>query len=287
MNTLKKTKMILNKYDIKANKRFGQNFLIDDNILENIVEVSNISKSDLVIEIGPGLGNLTEYVINKAGYMLLVEIDNKMIQILNDRFKEKDNYSLLNDDVLKINLDKKVEEIEKKLNIKFNKIKVVANLPYYITTPILFKLLQDESRIDSITVMVQKEVAERMVARSKTKDYGILTLMVEYLSDANIEFIVPKDSFIPAPNVTSAIISLRKNKKFRVNDEKIFFDLIHKSFAKRRKTMINSLFLSNFNGMDKEILNEIFNQLDIDKNVRAEELEIEDYINITDIINDM
>lgn len=287
MNTLKKTKMILNKYDIKANKRFGQNFLIDDNILENIVEVSNISKSDLVIEIGPGLGNLTEYVINKAGYMLLVEIDNKMIQILNDRFKEKDNYSLLNDDVLKINLDKKVEEIEKKLNLKFNKIKVVANLPYYITTPILFKLLQDESRIDSITVMVQKEVAERMVARSKTKDYGILTLMVEYLSDANIEFIVPKDSFIPAPNVTSAIISLRKNKKFRVNDEKIFFDLIHKSFAKRRKTMINSLYLSNFNGMDKENLNQIFNQLGIDKNVRAEELEIEDYINITDIINDM
>ena len=287
MNTLKKTKMILNKYDIKANKRFGQNFLIDDNILENIVEVSNISKSDLVIEIGPGLGNLTEYVINKAGYMLLVEIDNKMIQILNDRFKEKDNYSLLNDDVLKINLDKKVEEIEKKLNLKFNKIKVVENLPYYITTPILFKLLQDESRIDSITVMVQKEVAERMVARSKTKDYGILTLMVEYLSDANIEFIVPKDSFIPAPNVTSAIISLRKNKKFRVNDEKIFFDLIHKSFAKRRKTMINSLYLSNFNGMDKENLNQIFNQLGIDKNVRAEELEIEDYINITDIINDM
>ena len=287
MNTLKKTKMILNKYDIKANKRFGQNFLIDDNILENIVEVSNISKSDLVIEIGPGLGNLTEYIIDKAGYMLLVEIDNKMIQILNDRFKEKDNYSLLNDDVLKINLDKKVEEIEKKLNIKFNKIKVVANLPYYITTPILFKLLQDESRIDSITVMVQKEVAERMVARSKTKDYGILTLMVEYLSDANIEFIVPKDSFIPAPNVTSAIISLRKNKKFTVKDEKLFFDLIHKSFAKRRKTMINSLYLSNFNGMDKENLNQIFNQLGIDKNVRAEELEIEDYINITDIINDM
>ena len=287
MNTLKKTKMILNKYDIKANKRFGQNFLIDDNILENIVEVSNISKSDLVIEIGPGLGNLTEYVINKAGYMLLVEIDNKMIQILNDRFKEKDNYSLLNDDVLKINLDKKVEEIEKKLNIKFNKIKVVANLPYYITTPILFKLLQDESRIDSITVMVQKEVAERMVARSKTKDYGILTLMVEYLSDANIEFIVPKDSFIPAPNVTSAIISLRKNKKFNVKDEKLFFDLIHKSFAKRRKTMINSLYLSNFNGMDKENLNQIFNQLGMDNNVRAEELEIEDYINIADTISVM
>ena len=287
MNTLKKTKMILNKYDIKANKRFGQNFLIDDNILENIVEVSNISKSDLVIEIGPGLGNLTEYIIDKAGYMLLVEIDNKMIQILNERFKEKDNYSLLNNDVLKINLDEKIDEIEKKLNIKFNKIKVVANLPYYITTPILFKLLQDESRIDSITVMVQKEVAERMVAHSKTKDYGILTLMVKYLSDANIEFVVPKESFIPAPNVTSAIISLRKNKKFRVNDEKIFFDLIHKSFAKRRKTMINSLYLSNFNGMDKENLNQIFNQLGIDKNVRAEELEIEDYINITDIINDM
>lgn len=287
MNTLKKTKMILNKYDIKANKRFGQNFLIDDNILENIVEVSNISKSDLVVEIGPGLGNLTEYIIDKAGYMLLVEIDNKMIQILNERFKEKDNYSLLNDDVLKINLDKKVEEIEKKLNIKFNKIKVVANLPYYITTPILFKLLQDESRIDSITVMVQKEVAERMVAHSKTKDYGILTLMVKYLSDANIEFIVPKESFIPAPNVTSAIISLRKNKKFNVKDEKLFFDLIHKSFAKRRKTMINSLYLSNFNGLEKEKVNEIFSKLGMDNNVRAEELEIEDYINIADTISVM
>ena len=287
MNTLKKTKMILNKYDIKANKRFGQNFLIDDNILENIVEVSNISKSDLVVEIGPGLGNLTEYIIDKAGYMLLVEIDNKMIQILNERFKEKDNYSLLNDDVLKINLDKKVEEIEKKLNIKFNKIKVVANLPYYITTPILFKLLQDESRIDSITVMVQKEVAERMVAHSKTKDYGILTLMVKYLSDANIEFIVPKESFIPAPNVTSAIISLRKNKKFNVKDEKLFFDLIHKSFAKRRKTMINSLYLSNFNGLEKEKVNDIFSKLGMDKNVRAEELEIEDYINIADTISVM
>lgn len=287
MNTLKKTKMILNKYDIKANKRFGQNFLIDDNILENIVEVSNISKSDLVIEIGPGLGNLTEYIIDKAGYMLLVEIDNKMIQILNERFKEKDNYSLLNNDVLKINLDEKIDEIEKKLNIKFNKIKVVANLPYYITTPILFKLLQDESRIDSITVMVQKEVAERMVAHSKTKDYGILTLMVKYLSDANIEFVVPKESFIPAPNVTSAIISLRKNKKFNVKDEKLFFDLIHKSFAKRRKTMINSLNLSNFNGLEKEKVNEIFSKLGMDKNVRAEELEIEDYINIADTISVM
>ncbi len=287
MNTLKKTKMILNKYDIKANKRFGQNFLIDDNILENIVEVSNISKSDLVIEIGPGLGNLTEYIIDKAGYMLLVEIDNKMIQILNERFKEKDNYSLLNNDVLKINLDEKIDEIEKKLNIKFNKIKVVANLPYYITTPILFKLLQDESRIDSITVMVQKEVAERMVAHSKTKDYGILTLMVKYLSDANIEFIVPKESFIPAPNVTSAIISLRKNKKFNVKDEKLFFDLIHKSFAKRRKTMINSLYLSNFNGLEKEKVNEIFSKLGMDNNVRAEELEIEDYINIADTISVM
>ena len=287
MNTLKKTKMILNKYDIKANKRFGQNFLIDDNILEKIVEVSNISKSDLVIEIGPGLGNLTEYIIDKAGYMLLVEIDNKMIQILNERFKEKDNYSLLNNDVLKINLDEKIDEIEKKLNIKFNKIKVVANLPYYITTPILFKLLQDESRIDSITVMVQKEVAERMVAHSKTKDYGILTLMVKYLSDANIEFVVPKESFIPAPNVTSAIICLRKNKKFNVKDEKLFFDLIHKSFAKRRKTMINSLYLSNFNGLEKEKVNEIFSKLGMDKNVRAEELEIEDYIKIVDMINVM
>ena len=282
MNTLRKTKSILNKYGIRANKRFGQNFLIDDNILENIVSVSDVSKNDLVIEIGPGLGNLTEYIIEKAGYMLLVEIDNNMINILNDRFTKYNNYTLLNKDILKINIDEQINKIEDSIGKKFSNIKVVANLPYYITTPIIFKLLQDENRINKITVMVQKEVAERMVAKSNTKDYGILTLMVKYLSNANIEFIVPREAFIPPPNVTSAIINLKKVKNYTVKDEKLFFEFIHSSFAQRRKTMINSLSSTKFNNFNKEKLNSLFDKLNIDKNTRAEQLEIEDYIRISD-----
>ena len=238
-NTLEKTKNIMRINNIKANKRFGQNFLIDDNILENIVKSAEITNNDLVIEIGPGLGNLTEYLLEKAAYVILVEIDNNMINILNDRFKNNNNYILLNNDILKVNVDEIIENIENKLNRKFEKIKVVANLPYYITTPIIFKLLQNENRINEITVMVQKEVAERIVAKNKTKDYGILTLMVNYLGTSDIKLIVPNNSFIPAPNVTSAVIKITKNKRFTVKDEELLFKLIHSSFAQRRKNLLN------------------------------------------------
>lgn len=283
-NTLKITKSIMNKFNIVANKRFGQNFLVDDSILEGIVENANITKNDLVIEIGPGLGNLTDYILDRAGFAVLVEIDKKMIDILNDRFKDKDNYTLLNEDVLKISLDKYVTKLKEEKNLNFDKVKVVANLPYYITTPILFKLLQDETCIDEIMVMVQKEVADRMVANYKTKDYGILTLMIEYLSDADIKIIVPNNSFIPAPNVTSAVIGLKKRKKYTVKNEKLLFELIHASFAKRRKKMINSLQMSNFNNFNKNQIEEIFESCNIDFNTRAEELPIEKYIEIVDKI---
>lgn len=283
-NTLKITKSIMNKYNIVANKRFGQNFLVDDSILEGIVENANITKNDLVIEIGPGLGNLTDYILDRAGFAVLVEIDKKMIDILNDRFKDKDNYTLLNEDVLKISLDKYVTKLKEEKNLNFDKVKVVANLPYYITTPILFKLLQDETCIDEIMVMVQKEVADRMVANHKTKDYGILTLMIEYLSEADIKIIVPNNSFIPAPNVTSAVIGLKKRKKYTVKNEKLLFELIHASFAKRRKKMINSLQMSNFNNFNKNQIEEIFESCNIDFNTRAEELPIEKYIEIVDKI---
>lgn len=281
-NTLKITKNIMNKYNIKANKRFGQNFLIDDSVLEGIVENANISKNDLVIEIGPGLGNLTEYILERAGFTVLVEIDKNMIEILNDRFQNSDKFVLLNEDILKVSLDKYILKLKEERNINFEKVKVVANLPYYITTPILFKLLQEEESIDEIMVMVQKEVADRMVANPETKDYGILTLMIDYLSDADIKIIVPNDSFIPAPNVTSAVISLKKSRKYTVKNEKILFDLIHASFAKRRKKMINSLEMSNFNGLNKKQIEEIFKICDIDFNTRAEELKIEKYIQIAD-----
>lgn len=279
-NTLEKTKSIMKLNNIKANKRFGQNFLIDDNILENIVKSANLTKNDLVIEIGPGLGNLTEYLLENAGYLLLVEIDSNMIDILKERFKEQSNYILLNEDILKINIDNVVKEIEQKSNKKFNKIKVVANLPYYITTPIIFKLLQDENSIDEIIVMVQKEVAERIVAKHKTKDYGILTLMVNYLGESKIELIVPNESFIPAPNVTSAVVKIVKNKKIKVEREELLFKLIHSSFAQRRKKMINSLESTKFLNMTKSELEKLFIKCDISLNSRAEELELKDYIKI-------
>lgn len=284
MNTFKETKRILNTYGIKAKKKYGQNFLIDDNILNNIVNSADINENELIIEIGPGLGNLTSYILEKSSYALLIEIDNNMITILNDRFENKENFCLINKDILKINIDEEIERIENNIGRKFTNVKVVANLPYYITTPIIFKLLQDTSRINEIIVMVQKEVAERMVAKSNTKDYGILTLMVKYLSDAEIAFMVPREAFIPSPNITSAIIKLTKNKKYKVKDEKTFFNLIHCSFAQRRKTMINSLTSTKFNNLNKDELNDLFNKLNIDKNVRAEQLEIEDFIRISNEI---
>lgn len=280
IDTLNITKKIMNKYNIKANKRFGQNFLIDDNILENIISSSEISKKDLVIEIGPGLGNLSEYILNNCNFSILIEIDKNMEKILNDRLKNYNNYLLINEDVLKIDIDELVKKIELKNNIKYENVKVVANLPYYITTPIIFKLLQDSKRITDITVMVQKEVAERMVAKPKTKSYGILTIMVDYLSDANIEIIVPNTSFIPSPDVTSAVIKLVKNKKYDVKNEELFFKLIHSAFAQRRKKLSNSLESTHFMDMNKSEIEDLLINNNINLNIRAEELNINEYINI-------
>ena len=286
MNTLEITKKILNKYNIRANKRYGQNFLIDDDILTGIVNVADIKKEDLVIEIGPGLGNLTKYLLESAGYVIAVEIDKKMIEILNDRFSKYKNFLLLNEDILKVNIDEIIKKIEKESGIKYKNIKVVANLPYYVTTPIIFKLLQDENKINEITIMVQKEVADRMVANVKSKDYGILTLMVKYLADADIKLEVKNTCFIPAPNVTSSVIKLIKDKKYTVSNEKMLFDLIHSSFAQRRKKMINSLVATRFMNLDKSFIENIFKECNIDFNTRAEELSIEKYIQIVNNINE-
>ena len=284
MNTLSKTRSIMSKFNIIANKRYGQNFLIDDNILQGIVSAADITDEDLVIEIGPGLGNLTEYILNTAKYGLLVEIDPKMIAVLEDRFKDKTNYTLLNEDILKVDIDNLVEKIKTENNIDFKSVKVVANLPYYITTPIIFQLLEDSNCIESITVMVQKEVAERMTADSHSKEYGILTIMVDYFSNANIDIIVPNSSFIPEPGVTSAVITLKKNRKYKVNNEKVFFELVHKAFAQRRKKMTNSLSSNNFNNMSKQEIEELFTNCNLKLTTRAEELETIDFINIANSI---
>ena len=281
INTLRKTKEILNKYNIKANKRFGQNFLIDDNVLNKIINVADIKENELVIEIGPGLGNLSEYILLNSTYALLIEIDNNMITILSDRLSRYNNYKLVNKDILKIEIDSYIEEIENNRNISFTNVKVIANLPYYITTPILFKLLQDSKRINEIVVMVQKEVAQRMVAKPKTKDYGILTLMVEYLTNSEIMIDVPRSSFIPAPNVDSAVIKLVKNDKYKIENEEVLFELIHKAFAQRRKKMVNSLVSNKFMNLSKEDIENILNKCGISINARAEELSLNDYLSIT------
>ena len=278
MNTFRKTREILNKYGLTAKKKFGQNFLIDDNILDEISTSACINDDELIIEIGPGLGNLTSYLLKKSRYVLLVEIDNNMIEILNDRFKENTNYSLINEDILKVDLDEKISKIEEELSFSFKKVKVVANLTYYITTPILFKLLQDSKRVDEIVVMVQKEVADRMVASPKSKDYGILSVMIKYLADAKIIIKVPKEAFIPSPNVTSSVIKLVKNKKYECDDEEKLFELIHHAFAQRRKKMINSLESSKFLNLDKKRIKDAFNKVNLNENVRAEELSIEEFI---------
>lgn len=280
MNTLSKTRSIMNKFNIVANKRYGQNFLIDDNILQGIVSAADITSEDLVIEIGPGLGNLTEYILDRAKYALLVEIDPKMIAVLNDRFAMRKNYTLLNEDILKVNIDELVEKIKKENNMEFQSVKVVANLPYYITTPIIFELLEDSNCIESITVMVQKEVAERMTAESHSKEYGILTIMVDYFSNANIDIVVPNSSFIPEPGVTSAVITLKKQRKYEVNNEKLFFELVHKAFAQRRKKMTNSLSSNNFNNMSKQEIEDLFINCNLELTTRAEELETTDFVNI-------
>lgn len=282
INTLNITKKIMQQNNIVPTKRFGQNFLIDDLVLEGIAVKSEITKDDLVIEIGPGIGNLTEYLLDRTGFAILVEIDRKMIDVINNRFENRSNYLLLNEDVLKVDLDNIINEVEEKNNVKYKNVKVIANLPYYITTPIIFKLLQDSKRVSEIVVMVQKEVANRMVANFKTKDYGILTLMVGFLSSAKIEIDVPRDCFIPAPNVDSSVISLKKGKKYELDEkkEKLLFDLIHKAFSQRRKKMINSLFSNSFGNKSKEELEKIIQKCDLSLNSRAEELELNDYIKI-------
>ena len=248
MNLEQETRYILNKYNAHANKGYGQNFLIDQNVVDGIIEKAEVNKDDLIIEIGPGLGNLTSPLLENAGKVICIELDPKMVSILTDRFSLYNNFELINDDVLKVDLNKIIEE-----NSNFKSAKVVANLPYYITTPIIMKLLEDKLNLESITVMVQKEVAERLADRPGGKEVGSITYSINYYTDPEIIISVPRDSFIPAPNVDSAVIKLDvlKEPKVKVLDEELFFKIIKFSFLQKRKTLINSL--SNSGLMPKDL----------------------------------
>lgn len=280
-NAYDETNKILRKYGIKADKRLGQNFLISDFALESIIESVEINENDLVIEIGPGLGNLTEYILRKTKNVLLVEIDEKMLEILKDRFESKIVNEILNKDILKLDIDKYIEELELNNGTKYTDVKVIANLPYYITTPILFKLLEESKRVSSIVVMIQKEVAYRISSQEGTKDYGVLTIMINAYADTKLIIDVGREMFLPAPNVDSAVILIEKKEKYSIKDKVKFRELVSKSFANRRKKMVNSLEINGFLGKTKQELIEILKNNGIDETKRAEQISIEKYVQLS------
>ena len=277
MNIYEETKFLMNKYNINANKNLGQNFLIDEDVINKIVQAAEIDKNDIVIEIGPGLGTLTSKLLEKARKVIAIELDKKMITVLTDRFSLYHNFLIIEDDVLKVDLNKLIEE----QNIERSKVKIVANLPYYITTPIIMKLLEEKLNIQSITVMIQKEVADRLTEMPGGKNTGAITYCVYYYAEAQQILLVPNTSFIPAPKVNSEVIKLniRKEPPIKVEKEQEFFKIIKASFMQRRKTLINGL--SNAGISSKERIREILNSLGISENTRGESLTIEQFAQIT------
>ena len=280
-NILEETKLILKKYNIKANKSLGQNFLINNEVVENIVNSSEISNQDVVIEIGPGLGTLTKVLLEKAKKVICIELDKKMIKILNDRFNLYNNIEILNQDVLKVDLKTLIKN--EKANGAKN-VKIVANLPYYITTPIIMKLLEEELDLESITVMIQKEVADRLIAIPSKKNTGAITYSVYYYAESEEIMEVPNSSFIPEPEVTSKVIKLklRKEPVVKVENAEIMFRIIKCAFMQRRKTLLNSLTNTNvFKNKEEGI--KILENLGLNVNSRAENLTIEDYANLANL----
>lgn len=284
VNLYDETKQIMKQYGIKANKSLGQNFLINKDVVENIINSSEISEEDMVIEIGPGLGVLTKYLLEKAGKVLCIELDPKMIQILKDRFQSCSNFEIINDDVLKVNLNEIIKENKKTGTIK--NVKIVANLPYYITTPIVMKLLEEKLDIESITIMIQKEVADRLIEIPGGKNTGAITYTVYYYCESQKIMDVPNTSFIPEPDVTSEVIrmKIRKNPAVNVNNPKVMFMIIKSAFMQRRKTLLNALTNTQVFTSKQEGI-EILKKLGLDENVRAEKLNLQNYADISQIIS--
>ncbi len=269
---------IIKKHNIAFQKRFGQNFLIDRHVIEKIIKAADITKEDIVLEIGPGIGTLTQYLAEAANKVYAVEIDKNLIPVLEETLREYDNVHVINEDILKVDI--------KKLLGEKNTCKVVANLPYYITTPIIMRLFEEHIPAESITVMVQKEVAQRMQAAPKTKDYGALTLAVRYYAEAYIAANVPPNCFIPRPNVGSAVIRLTKWDKpiVHVEDEALMFQLIRASFNQRRKTLQNGI--NNFPGLSftKEEVSNALCSMGLDENIRGEALTLEQFAKLANIL---
>ena len=279
MSVLEETKYLMKKYKIKANKSLGQNFLIDDTVIEDIVGGASIGKDDLVIEIGPGLGSMTALLVEKAKKVICVELDKKMIKILDDRFIAYNNIELINEDVLKLDLNKLIKQEKEQNEIK--DVKIVANLPYYITTPIIMKLLEENLDLASITVMIQKEVADRLIEIPSGKNTGAITYTVYYYCECEKIREVENICFVPMPEVTSEVINLklRKEPAVKVENKKVFFNIIKSAFMQRRKTLLNALVNTGV-FKSKEEGAEILRKLNLREDIRAEKLTIEDFARI-------
>ena len=273
-----KTKKIVEKYGFSFKKNFGQNFLVDERVLGKIVSSAEISKDDVVIEVGPGIGTLTQALAKEAYKVVAVEIDTTLVPILGELLSDFDNIEIINEDILKVDLNAIAEKYPDK------KIKMVANLPYYITTPIIMNVLENHIPVESITVMIQKEVAYRMKAQPSTKDYGSLSLAVQYYCEPYLVANVPQNCFMPRPNVDSAVIKLTvmDKPKVQVNNEKFMFEFIKAAFSQRRKTLVNCIFSSGLLTLSKDEIGKMLNGLGYDERVRGESLTLEDYGKITD-----
>lgn len=274
---------ILRKYNFNFQKKYGQNFLIDANILDKIIDAAGIDQSDCVLEIGPGIGTMTQYLCENAREVVAVEIDKKLIPILEqDTLSSYDNITIINEDILKVDINAIVQEKN-----NGNPIKVVANLPYYITTPIIMGLFESHVPLESITIMVQKEVAERMQVGPGTKDYGALSLAVQYYARPEVMMTVPASCFMPRPNVDSAVIKLSRHDDppVTVSDEKLMFDIIRASFNQRRKTLVNGLGNAAGLNVNKEQVLSVLEKMGLPPTIRGEALTLREFAELADLLS--
>ena len=281
LSSPKKTIEIIQKYNFDFQKKFGQNFLIDSHVLQKIIDAAHITKDDFVLEIGPGIGTMTQYLSEHAKEVMAVEIDHNLIPILKETLAGYDNVEVLNEDILKVDIGKIAEEKN-----QGRPIKVVANLPYYITTPIIMGLFEKNVPMDSLTVMVQKEVAQRMQAVPGTKDYGALSLAVQIYAEPYIVANVPPNCFMPRPKVGSAVIRLTRYKDMpiKVKNEKLMFSIIRASFNQRRKTLQNGINNSSALHFSKEQVVEALGEMELSPTIRGEALSLEQFARLSDLL---
>ena len=277
----KNTIQVIQKYNFDFQKRFGQNFLIDEHVIEKIMKAADLTEEDCILEIGPGIGTMTQYLAEVVREVIAVEIDKNLIPILKDTLSGYSNIIIRNEDILKVDINTLVNE-----HNQGKPIKVVANLPYYITTPIIMGLFEKHVPLESIIVMVQKEVAERMQVGPGTKDYGALSLAVQYYAEPEIVANVPQNCFIPRPNVGSAVIKLTRHKQppVKTKDEAALFQIIRASFNQRRKTLINSLRNASDLSYEKEEIEMALKQMELPLTIRGEALNLEQFARLTDIL---